>query len=106
MSLFFTDLIDIERVSFDENGAVAEVLNQNIPARVTDNVKTIKNESGEDIKPDFHIIIDASTLIDYNDKIMIKKTADKDFPQAAKKWKVLSLRNAHTFKPHHMELYV
>jgi hypothetical protein len=104
--MFFTDVIDIERVSVDINGTVTSTLNQNIPARVTDNVKTIKNDQGEEIKPDFHILLDASTLIDYNDKVIIKKTAGKDFPVDAKKWKVLSLRNAHAFKPHHMELYV
>lgn len=106
MSLFFTDIVNIVRISVDEWGAETETVISNVPARVEDKIKTIRNKQGQDVMSNFLIYLDKSTLIDYNDKVQIIKRAGKtlDATFQAKEWAVMSLTNSHGFNNHHMEL--
>ena len=104
MSMFMTDLIDIIRISTDINGADTRTTVSNVPAKVEDMVKVIKGPNGQDIMSSFGILLDSSTLIDYNDKIKIIKRCGKDWPQPQKEWSILSLANAQGFSSHHMEV--
>jgi len=106
MSIFFTDIIDIVRISVDEWGAETKTITSNVPARVDDKVKLIRDKQGQDVMSNFWISLDKSTLIDYNDKIKIKKRAGKELDATfqEKEWAIVSLTNSHGFKNHHMEL--
>lgn len=108
MSIFFTDIVNIVRISVDEWGAETKTITSNVPARVEDKVKTIRNKQGQDVMSNFLIYLDKSTLIDYNDKVQIIKRAGKtlDATFQAKEWGVMSLTNSHGFNNHHMELVV
>jgi MoaA/NifB/PqqE/SkfB family radical SAM enzyme len=102
--MFFTDLIDIVRISTDINGAETRTTLSNVPAKVEDKVKVIKNAKGEDIMSSFFIALDSSTLIDYNDRIKIIKRNGIEWPQSSKEWSILSLSNVGGFSAHHMEV--
>ena len=104
MSMFFTDLIDIIRISTDINGAITRTTISNVPAKVEDKVRVIKDSKGQDIRSSFDISLDSSTIIDYNDHVKIKERCGVAWPQSSKEWSILSLANVQGFSAHHMEL--
>jgi hypothetical protein len=105
-SSYCTDIIRVITVTNDKYGTPTESESGDIPARVEDDNKLLRDHEGKEVMPTMLVMFDFDNSVDSTYKIKIKKKHGQNYYQPNKKWEIKSFENLGMFGRTHVEVRI